>query len=313
MPIRRLVLPLLILAAASETAQAAPAVAVDVAPLHSIVASVMAGVGEPSLILPPGASPHGYALRPSEAARLQSADVVFWVGPALTPWLAGPLDTLARQARVETLAEAPGLTLLPPRLDAAFEPHDEGHDHAAEAASEADPHRAALDPHLWLDPRNAAAMARAAAAVLAKVDPEHAARYGANAAGFTAEMQALERRIEARLAPLRDRPFVVFHDAYRYFENRFDIPAAGSIVLQEGVAPGAARVAQIRDRIRERAAVCAFSEPQFPPALLATVTEGIDMRLGTLDPLGASLEPGTALYPALLDGMAGDLAACLDG
>ena len=168
-----------------------------------------------------------------------------------------------------------------------------------------------LDAHIWLDPRNGAAMAAAVADLLAAIDPENAATYAANATAFAAEMADLETELTAALAPVSGRPYVVFHDAYQHFENRFAMPAAGSVTLGDADQPSAARVAAISDRIRDTAATCVFAEPQFEPRLIATVTEGTNARSGTLDPEGATLEPGPDLYPALLRGIAEGLAECL--
>lgn len=291
----------LLIALAAAPAAAAPRVAVDIAPVASIAARVMAGLGEPEPILPPGASPHGYALRPSEAARLQGAEIVLWVGPALTPWLAEPIDALASGTRLVTLGDLPGLTLLPPRGGETFEPHEHDHD---------DGH-GAIDPHLWLDPDNGAAIATALASALGEADPANADAYAANARGFAAEMEMLSADIADLLAPVRDRRFIVFHDAYQYFERRFELPAAASVVLQDGAAPGAARVRELRDLLRPEDIACAFAEPQFEPRLLATLTEGTDVRTATLDPLGADLAPGPSLYPELLTSIATSLATCL--
>ncbi|HVH01501.1 MAG TPA: zinc ABC transporter substrate-binding protein [Amaricoccus sp.] len=297
----------LLVCALAAAAPAAPRVAADIAPVQSIAARVMDGVGEPGLILPPGASPHGHALRPSEARLLQQADLVVWVGPALTPWLADPIATLAPQATLLTLAEAPGVTTLPLRAGGPFEAHadDDAHSGQPDAAAPA------IDGHLWLDPANAVAAARAIAAALAAADPPNAAAYAANADGFAAESAALSQALDARLAPLRGRPFIVFHDGYQYFEHAFGLPAAGSVALHDGDAPGTARVAAIRDRVRGEGVVCAFAEPEFEPRLLATAVEGSPARLGELDGLGTGIAPGPDLYPALLRGLADGLEACL--
>jgi zinc transport system substrate-binding protein len=309
------------LALAPAPLAAAPRVVADIAPVHSIVVRVMDGAGAPELLVPPGASPHGYALRPSEAGRLDAAEVVFWIGPSLTPWLEGPLGALASGARHVELARAEGVTLLPMREGGPFEAHahdnhdlddhddahgDHDHDHAG------DDHGPA-DGHLWLDPANAAAIAAAVAAELATLDPANAGLYTANAKAFAAELTALNADIEATLDPLQGRPFIVFHDAYQYFEAAFDLPAAGSISLGEADAPSAARVAEIRDRIAAAGVACVFAEPQFEPRLVATVIEGSDARSGVLDPVGAGLDPGPGLYPALLTGLARGFADCLGG
>ena len=297
-------------AMAAGPALAAPAVVADIPPVHSLVARVMDGAGEPGLILPPGASPHGYAMRPSEAGMLSEADVVFWVGKGLTPWLERSVASLAGDAVSIQLLEADGVEVLEMRGEAAFghgeedgdgHDHDHGHDHGDE------------DPHAWLDPENAKVWLDVIAATLAEADPENADLYLENAAAGRAELDALEARIETRVAPVRGRPFVVLHDAYHYFEHRFDIEAAGSLSISDASDPGPARVAEIRDLIASLGPTCVFAEPQFEGRPLGMITEGADVRTGILDPLGAGLEPGPALYPALLDGLSEDLAECLAG
>jgi zinc transport system substrate-binding protein len=281
-------------------------VVASIAPVHSLAARVMQGAGAPRLLLPPGTSPHDYALRPSDAAALRDAALVVWTGPRLEPWLERPLASLAGHARVLRLDRVPGLTLLPVREGAAFEAHDDG-DHGGESAHAEDE----TDPHLWLDPENAKLWLDALAGALSAADPANRALYLANAAAARAEIGEVRAEVEALLAPLRGRPFIVFHDAFHYFEHRFAIEAAGAVSLSDARAPGPARIAEIRDRIRALGAVCLFAEPQLRTALIATVAEGTGARIGMLDPLGAGLQPGPDLYPALLRNLAGGLADCL--
>jgi zinc transport system substrate-binding protein len=314
----KLLAPLSLLATAflSTTAIAAPSVVASIKPVHSLVSAVMAGVDEPTLIVKGSASPHTYALRPSDAGALEAADIVFWTGHGMELFLGDALDTLATGATVVELADAPGITLLPVREGGAFEAH--AHDeagHEDEHAHDADEHdhdeHGEGDMHFWLDPQNAKLMVTQIATTLAEADPENATAYQTNAEAELVRLDALEAELAAMLAPVADKPFIVFHDAYQYFEHGFDFPAAGSIALQDGVAPGAARVAAIRDRVRDAGVVCAFAEPEFEPALLATVVEGSDARTGVIDGLGAALPPGPELYPALLEGIVDGLEACL--
>ncbi|MEM9797082.1 MAG: zinc ABC transporter substrate-binding protein [Pseudomonadota bacterium] len=348
-----------------------PRVAVDIAPVHSLVARVMDGVGTPNLVIPSGASPHEYSLRPSEAAALQEADIVFWVGEDLTPWLESAVGTLAEGADVTTLLEAPGVSLLDFREDALFEAHDHGdhddhghgehdhddhdhgedaakedhgddhdhaggdshdHDHAEEAAAEDhhdhghdeeaahDDHghgdhaghdHGAHDPHAWLSPDNASTWLNTIAAELSAADPQNASTYFANAAAGIEEIATLRTEIEATLAPVREGRFIVFHDAYQYFEAAFDIPAAGAISLGDAAEPSPARIAEIQDRVRGEGIDCVLAEPQYNPAMVQTVLDGTDAETGVLDPLGSDLEPGAALYPQLLRNLADTLAGCL--
>jgi len=281
-------------------------VVASIKPVHALVAAVMAGAGTPHLVIAGAASPHAYAVRPSDARALADARVVFWVGPQMETALVKPIAALAGDAEVVALADAPGVIALPLRAGGAFD----GHAHDDADHDSGDP-IGAIDMHLWLDPVNAKAMARAIEAALAEADPANRALYAANADALTAALDALVREVDAVLAPVRDRPFVVFHDAYRYFENRFGLAAAGAITVRPDIAPGARRVAEIRDRIGALGAVCVFTEPQFEPRVIAAVTEGTAARPGILDPLGAGLDPGPDAYFALIRDLAGALADCL--
>lgn len=316
--------PLLLVAAlAAQPALAEPpAVATDIPPVHSLVARVMLGIGAPSLILPPGASPHGYSMRPSEARTLADADVVVWTGEALTPWLARAIDTLAPDAGTVELLDLAGTTLLGFREGATFEhrAHDDaGHGAAkgegagpdADGAHQGHAH-GAVDPHAWLAPANAKLWLDAIAAALGTADPDNAENYARNAADAKAELDALTQEISATLGPVSGRPFIVFHDAYHYFESSFGLQAAGAISLGDATTPSPARIAEIRATVRETGARCVFAEPQFAADLIATVVEGTDARAAVLDPLGAMLAPGPELYSALMRQLADDLRACLD-
>lgn len=331
-------------AAAAET----PRVVADIAPVHALVSAVMDGIGTPDLVIPQNASPHGYALRPSEAAALDEAGLVVWIGPGLIPQLGRSIENLAGDATVLTLTEVPGTTLLDVREGATFEAHshddhdhahdehghgddhahdhdhdhaheddhDHGHDHAHEddhAHDHGHDHaHGEIDFHAWLDPANAATWLDAIAAALAEADPQNADLYRANAEAAKEEIASLEAEIEAMLAPVRGEDFIVFHDAYHYFEARFGLEAAGSIAFSDATAPSAARLAELRDLVAETGISCAFAEPQFDPGLVEAVIEEEGARVGVLDPIGIGIELGPDFYPALLRGMAQAMADCLE-
>lgn len=326
--LHRIALPLAALCLGSAVHAETPVVAADIPPIQSIVSAVMDGVGTPALLIGGGGSAHDAALRPSEARALQSADLVVWVGPALNPGLGRAIAALAPDATVLTLTELPGTELLPTRLSplfatAAAEHHhaddddDEHHmggepassDHAQVAGPHADAH--SVDPHVWLDPDNAAVWVGAIASALAAADPEHADRYAANAEAFRVRLDSLDARVAAMVAPVRGRPFVVFHDAFQYFEHRFGLSATGAIALSDASAPGPARVAEIRAEVGRLNVVCAFSEPQFNPGLIRTVFEGVPVKTEELDPEGLHLKPGPDQYPSLILGIAQTVTACL--
>ena len=274
-----------------------PAVAVDIPPVASLVRQVMGDLGQPRLIVPTGVTPHSYAMRPSQARTLQNADIVFWVGRDLTVGLARAIKALATNAVSVSLIDVPGITLLPFRHGTTFEAHD---------------HNNATDPHVWLDPENARVWLEVIAAELAKLDPDNASSYLHRARVGKDAMTELIHHLSDQLARIRGRPFVVFHDAYQYFEHRFNIRAAGSIVLSEASDPGPVRITEIRDAVKNLEVKCVFAEPQFEPKLIATVIEGTDARSGMLDPLGASLQAGPVLYTQLLRNLVRDLADCLE-
>lgn len=489
-----------------------PSVAVDIAPVHSLVARVMQGIGEPDLIVPSGESPHSFSLRPSSAEAMQNADVVFWVGEDLTPQLRDAIETLADDASVTALLEADGIELLDFRESALFEAHEHGdhddhghndhghedhadhddhdhdhdhdeakaddHDHAhddhahddhddhghseakahdddhdhghahgahafewaglfeleagtynwsfakvdggyadpamrmvvlsadnieaveetAEELLEADeseekmdgdalePQNVAYtlsfdneqemtifsvtiaedgkyafftehmpfefeadehffkdtdgvdvepvaqepegghhdhdhghdehahgdhDPHAWLSPQNASVWFNVIAGQLSAADPDNAGAYFANAAAGREELEALAAEVNATLDPVKGGSFIVFHDAYQYFETDFDFPAAGAISIGDASDPSPARIAEIQGRIHNEGVDCVLAEPQFNPGIVATVLEGTEANTGVIDPLGASLELGPELYPQLIRNMAKTLADCL--
>ena len=280
-----------------------PRVATDIPPVHSLVSQVMGELGTPKLIIPPGTSPHGYAMRPSEARTLQAADVVFWMGQDLTAWFGRAIKALATNATTVALSESKDLIRHPYRTTKNFDTHthDEG-EHDATAK---------IDPHLWLDPDNALIFLDVIATTLARLDASHADTYLTNAAQAKATLEVLKLELNTIVQPIRGRPFIVFHDAYHYFEHRFDVEAAGSVSIGDASSPGPARIAAIRGKVQTLGATCVFSEPQFEPKIIATIIEKTAARSGILDPVGATLKPGPNQYSQLLRHLAHGLLTCL--
>ncbi|MCZ7909058.1 zinc ABC transporter substrate-binding protein ZnuA [Agrobacterium leguminum] len=316
------------IAAAASGATAAPDVVVSIKPVHSLVAAIMRGVGEPQLIVDGAASPHTYNLRPSNARKLEKADVVFWVGPGLEAFLEKPLEALASKATVVELEDAKGLEKLPFREGGPFEAHDHGdegheahdghaeeegaHDHGHDHAEGHEGHdHGAYDTHLWLDPANAKAMAQTIETALIAADAGNAATYQANTKKLIDDLDALDAELKETVKPVKDKPFIVFHDAYQYFEHRYGVKTAGSITVSPETLPGADRVKQMQEKVRQLGATCVFAEPQFEPKLISVITEGTAAKSATLDPEAATLEPGPDLYFKLMRGIAGSLKDCL--
>lgn len=314
------------IAAAASGATAAPNVVVSIKPVHSLVAAIMQGVGEPQLIVDGAASPHTYNLRPSNARTLEKADLVFWVGPGLEAFLQKPLEALASKATVVELEDAKGLEKLPFREGGPFEAHDHGEEghgehegHAEEAGAHDhgndhghdDHEHGAYDTHLWLDPANAKAMAQEIETALITADAGNAAIYQANTKKLIDDIDTLDTEIADTVKPVKDKPFIVFHDAYQYFEHRYGVKTAGSITVSPETLPGADRVSQMQEKVRQLGATCVFAEPQFEPKLISVITEGTAAKSATLDPEAATLEPGPDLYFKLMRGIAGSLKDCL--
>lgn len=304
---------LLALTASPRDARAgdAPRVVVSIKPLHSLVAAVMAGIGEPRLIVSASRSPHDYVLKPSDARALEQAEIVFWIGPELERFLERTIDNLAGRARSVVLADAVGLTRLRLRAAGVFEAHLADHDKSAVREAGRDHVHGVHDMHLWLDPLNARVLAAVIAQNLAAVDPDNASAYAANTAALEGRLTGLIDEVAAELAPVRDRPFVVFHDAYGYFENRFGLRAAAAVTVTPGIMPGAARVRGISRKVKQLGAVCIFAEPQFDSRLIDLVVRDSTATAGMLDPLGAALDEGPDLYFRLIREMAGTIKSCL--
>lgn len=279
---------LALLAAAGPSAAAGLKVVTDIPPIQSLVAQVMGDTGNPEMLLPPGGDPHEFQLRPSQAAALAAADIVFWDGPELSPALERILGAVPDPAKVVSLLH-----------DGGGKTRDfEGED--------------ALDPHAWLDPTNAEAWLGTIATRLSAVDPANAATYAANAAAARDRIAALDARLTAQIAPARGVPLVVFHDAMGYFSAHFGLTLAGAIELGDASQPSAARLAEIRGVIEGAGAKpCVFPEAGRDPKLVATVTEGTGARIGQgQDPVGLLLEPGPELYGKLLTALVASVADC---
>jgi zinc transport system substrate-binding protein len=293
-------------------------------PAHALVAAVMTGAGTPGLLVQGAASPHSFAMKPSDARRVNEADVFFRISEGLEPFTAKLAKALPSSVRLVTLAQAPGMALLERREGGDFEAHQHedkksgkghGHKHGAKAKSVAqdDDAEDEVDPHVWLDPANAKAMTQEIARVLTERDPGEAARYKSNADALIARLDALAGELDGALKPIADRPFIVFHDAYQYFEKRFGLKAVGSITTSPDVQPSGKRLSALRSKVRKLGAVCVFAEPNFEPKVAGSVIEGTAAKAGTLDPEGTALTEGPELYFTLMRGLATSLKACLAG
>ncbi len=307
-----LVVGCLMVAASNTPAAAKPKVVVTIKPLHALVAGVMIGVGTPDLLVKGAASPHTYALKPSDARLLNGADLFFRMSERVEPFTVKVTKSLPKRVQVVTLRNAPGLELLEIRTGTTFERHTDGghkhdHDHDRDHADEAD----TIDGHAWLDPDNAKAMVASIEQALSAKDPANAAVYKANAQALTAKLDALAAELEQALQPVAGKAYIVFHDAFQYLEKRYGLNAAGSISISPEVPPSAKRLTELRKKVTSLAATCVFAEPQFDTRLVKNLIEGTPARTGTLDPEGGRLEPGPELYFALMRELAANLRGCL--
>ena len=386
-------LTMALLARLAAPASAAPKVVVSIKPLHSLVAGVMKGVGEPHLLIKGAASPHTFSLKPSDAREIERARVIFWVGELLAPSLERPLEVLPKRAEVVAMTELRGLKLLKLREGGLWEAHDDHHDdhghgkakddhhddhkhgkakddhhddhkhakakddhhddhkhekakddhhddhkhgkgkddhhddhkhakgkddhhddHKHEKAKDdhhGEHHHGGLDAHAWLDPIYAKKWVHEITHELEEVDPANKEKYEANEKRLMARLDALNEELKSTLAPLKGAPYIVFHDAYQYFEKRYGLNAIGSVTLSPEKKPGAARLVEIRKKVRDSKSICVFSEPQFQPKLVKVVMEGTGAGTGVLDPLGANIPAGEDAYFTLLRNMAKSLKGCL--
>jgi zinc transport system substrate-binding protein len=283
-------------------------VVVTIKPIHSLVARVMEGVATPLLLVEGNASPHSFALRPSQVQAVDNSAVLVRVSERLEPFTGKLVRALPAGVQLVSLVDAPGLKLLDQRYSGTFEPHAHGVDEDDHAGI-GDHGRA--DSHIWLDPDNAKAIGSYVASVLSARFPEYAERFKQNAEHLRADIDALTTEIATATEPLRHKPFVVFHDAYQYFDRRFELDAVGSITITPDVQPSAKRLIELRRKIRELNAVCVFAEPLFQPRLVAALIEDTPARAGTLDPEGLGLMPGPQLYFILMRNLAANLKSCL--
>lgn len=308
-----------VLAAAAPSPAAADdlKVVATIKPVHSLVAAVLEGIARPALLIDSQASPHSYALRPSDARALTGADVVFRISGGLEPFTVKIAATLPKSVTLVDLASAPGVALLDIRTGTTFETHDHGkaktggkYDHHGH--DDHDDHATGgSDGHIWLDPENAKAILRHVAAVLGQHRTDLKERLEANATAAIARLDALDAELRLALAPAKEKPFVVFHDAYQYFERRYGLAAAGSITLNPEVKPSARRLAAIRAKLAGLEAACVFAEPQFSPRIIDTVIEGTRAKFGTLDPLGSAIAAGPEHYPAMMRALTEAMVGCL--
>ena len=295
-------------------------VVASIKPIHSLASYLMDGIAKPDLIVDGYASPHGFAMKPSHAKMLQNADLIFWVGEDLESFLEKPLSSIAKKAEKIELMETKGLQVLKFRERNIFDEHDHddhGHDDHGKKEDDHDDHghddhdghaHGEFDPHIWLDPINAKAMLNEMAEHLIENDPKNEAKYKSNLAKALQEIDKLTIDVMTDLSS--SVASIVFHDAYQYFEKRFNVNILGAFTVNTDVMPGAEQLAEIREIIEHDKVACVFSEPQFNPDIIKAVAKDMNIKTGVLDPLGATLDPGKDLYFNLIRNMSASYKGC---
>ena len=286
-------------------------VVVSIKPFHSLVSSVMQGVSEPALLLNGNNSPHTYSLRPSAAVKLQNADLVFWGGENLEGFLAKPIHSLAAGARVVSFEDTPGLILRPFRSVKEWQELDPESQNDQDHLKKQEIHRLpGNDPHIWLDPLNAQKITQNLVQILSEFDPENAQTYHSNGKKTILRLSDLNIQLETKMSSVSSKSYIVFHDAYQYFEKRYQLNPIASVIVSSGPSTSVGRLIDIRKKIKIKKVLCLFTEPQFSPKLVQTVISGTAVKKGILDPIGTSISPGPEMYFTLLNNISHSISNC---
>jgi len=286
-------------------------VVVSIKPFHSLVSTVMQGVSEPALLLNGNNSPHTYSLRPSAAVKLQNADLIFWGGENLEGFLAKPIHSLAKGARVVSFENTPGLILRPFRSGKEWQKLDPESENDQDHLKKQEIHRLpGNDPHIWLDPLNAQKITQNLVQILSEFDPENSQTYHSNGKKTILRLSDLDIQLETKMSSVSSKPYVVFHDAFQYFEKRYQLNPIASVTVSSGHSTSVGRLIDIRKKIKIKKVLCIFTEPQFPSKLVKTVISGTAVIKGILDPIGTNISPGPEMYFTLLNNISHSISTC---
>ena len=323
----------------SFTARAEVNVVTTIKPLHSLISSVMEGVGKPSLIIEGTNNPHTFVFKPSHAEMIENADIVFWIGEDLEAFMEKPLESLAKNAKTISFMDLASIEKLKFREQNIFDDHDDhghddhddhghkdddhddhddhdghddehdGHDDHDDHAGHHDGHNhGEFDAHIWLDPANAKEMVLEISHELSELDPSNKSKYEDNASKTIVALDKLIEEVDKSLS--KDISYIVFHDAYQYFEKRFGVIPAGALTLNPDVLPGAKQIADIQDVINDKGIKCIFSEPQYNPKIIETLGNDMNISTGVMDPLGAYIDAGPSMYSDLINQIANSIKDC---
>ena len=309
---------------ASET----KGVITTIKPIESLVNAVIGDTGKTVSLIPPEISPHEFRLKPSNVRILQNSNIVFYISSHLETGIVKMFKNLPKNIKTINLMEETGIDHLSIRDNEAWELHDhddhdkhdakdekhddhDKHDAKDEKHDDHDKHDAKDDIHIWLDPDNAIKIVRKINKELSLFFPKNAMTFNDNSSKFINQHESLKIELKKELLPIKDKPYIVFHDAYQYFERAFELNAIGSIALENDVASSPKQISFIKDKILKSQATCVFQEPQFDSKLVKTVVEGTKVRIGTLDPIGVNILEKENFYLQLLRNMSKSLKKCL--
>jgi len=325
-----LILSIISLLSFMSYANAETKVIASIKPLHSLVSYVMDGVGTPGILVDGSSSPHTFQLKPSHATMLQEADIVFWIGEDLESFLETPLESIAKNSKHITLMESDEIELLKFREKNIFGGHDDHDDHGDEHDEHGDEHdehdehadehgdghddhhdghaHGEHDIHFWLDPEIAKTIVKIVTRELSEIDPANSSTYKSNSTKAINEIDQLIMDTKSKINS--NASYVVFHDAYQYFEKRFGVEVVGALTVNPEVLPGAKQLSEIREVIEHENINCLFSEPQFNPSIAETIASDTGIKSAIIDPLGAELDPGKDLYFDLIGDIASSFESC---
>lgn len=282
-------------------------------PLGFIAAAITDGVSEPKVLLPTGASPHDFSLRPSDIRSINSADLVVWVGSELEGFMAKPL---ANHPHALALTQVEGMPLFNYATQDSHDSHDhDDHDHAAHEHGDHDEgheghHHEGVDPHIWLGPTQSKVIAKAIASELGKLDPANQARYDANLAAFDTKVDAKDKVIAGQMKAVNEKGYFVFHEAYGYWERHYGMSSKGHFTVSPERRPGAKTLVDIRKALEEKQASCIYAEPQFSPAVIESVARNTGAKVLLLDEVGEQVPLGPDGYPQFMQQLADAFAQC---
>lgn len=301
----KLFLSLFILLFSLPAVAETPVVVVSIKPLHSLVQNVLGDTAEATLLIDNHQSPHGFALKPSQMKLLNDADVIFYIDDAFEGFLAKAKQALPYENAAYPLVPNAALQLMPVREGGMWEAHDHHDDHGHH-------HESLYNLHVWVSPKHAIGLVKAIQHKLSNRYPEHKATFDANAAATIERLAALDETIGTTLKDVKEAPFLVFHDAYVYFEAAYGLNGAGSITVEPDESPSAKRIMKIRDTVKERGIACVFKEPQYSDKLIQTVTEGSTAKVADIDALGMNIPPSKDLYFTLMEQLTQSFVSCLN-